>query len=39
MEEGGVEIVPALVADEEAAVAVQPGEVALDNPAVPSELG
>ena len=34
-----MEIVPALVADEEAAVAVQPGEVALDNPAVPSELG
>ena len=34
-----MEIVPALVADKEATVAVQPGEVAFDDPAVPSELG
>jgi hypothetical protein len=34
-----MEVVAALVTDEEATVAVQPGEVALDDPAVPSELG
>ena len=39
MEEGGVEIIAALEANEESAVAMQPGEAAFDNPAVPAELG
>ena len=34
-----MEIVSALIANEEATVALQPGDVALDDPAMPSELG
>jgi len=39
MEEGGVQIVAALEANEEATVAVQPGKVAFDDPAVTTEPG
>jgi energy-coupling factor transporter ATP-binding protein EcfA2 len=39
MEEGCVEVVEPLVADEEASVAMQPGEGALDDPAVAAEFG
>ncbi len=39
MEEGFVEVIAAFVADEEASVAMQPGEGTLDDPAVSAELG
>jgi hypothetical protein len=39
MEEGRVEVVASLEADEQAAVAMEPGEVPLDDPAVSAELG
>ena len=39
MEEGGVEIIAALEADEQAAVAMQPGKIPLDHPAVSAEFG
>src|SRR4051794_14801108 len=39
MQEGGMEVVAAFEADEQASVAVQPGKVALDDPAVTTEFG
>jgi hypothetical protein len=39
VEEGGVEVVAAFVADEEAPIAVEPGEGALDAPTVPAGPG
>ena len=39
MEKGGVQIVATLEANEETTIAVQPGKVAFDDPAVPTEPG
>ena len=39
MEKGGVEIVATFVADEEAPVPVQPGEVTLNHPAMSAQPG